>query len=106
MTPRALAPDTIPLLKPLSCQASAAASDGDTPCSAAIDWIVPASTRVDVGSGLATGTIGAGAGSAARAGVGEPVGSLRTVPASRTPDGSSPFIAAIWSTGTPAVAAR
>ena len=41
-----------------------------------------------------------------RAGVGEPVGSLMTVPASSTSAGSRPFIAAIWSTGTPAVAAR
>ena len=35
MTPRAFAEETIALLKPLSCQAMAAASEGETPCVAA-----------------------------------------------------------------------
>ena len=39
-------------------------------------------------------------------GAGAPVGSLMTVPASRTPDGLSPFIAAIALTDTRAPAAR
>src|SRR3954452_22543508 len=88
MTPRALAPETIPLLKPLSCQAIAEASEGETPLAAATDWTVEAPTRVAVGSGAAAGTtVAAGAGWAARTGVGAPVGSLMTVPASSSPDG-------------------
>ena len=106
MTPRALAPETMPLLNPLSCQAMADASEPGTPCSEAIEAMVPESTRVGVGSGATCGTISAGAGSEARGGVGEPEGSLSTVPASRTPAGSRPFMAAIWLAGTPAVAAR
>ena len=42
-------------------------------------------------------TVAAGAGSLARAGAGAPLGSLITVPASSTPSGSRPFIAAIAS---------
>src|SRR5215211_1312157 len=95
ITPRALAADTIALLNPLSCQAIAAT-----------DWISPAPTNAGVGSGSAAGTTGAGAGSAARAGVGAPLGSLITVPATSTPFGSSPFMAAIASVVVPAPAAR
>ena len=47
-----------------------------------------------------------GAGCEARAGAGAPVGSLSTVPASSTPFGLSPFMAAIAFTDTRAPAAR
>src|SRR5687767_2931535 len=107
MTPRALAEETIPLLKPLSCHAIAVASDGETPCCAATDWTSPAPRRVAVGTGAAFGTtVAAGAGWEARAGAGAPVGSLITVPAKRTPLGSRPFMAAIALTETRAPAAR
>src|SRR5215208_6692661 len=106
ITPRALAADTIALLKPLSCQAIAAASDGETPYCAATDWTSAAPTRVGVGAGSACGTTGAGAGSDARAGAGAPVGSLSTVPSTSTPAGSSPFIAAMSASETPAPLAR
>src|SRR5215218_6599874 len=106
ITPRALAAETIELLKPLSCQAIAAASEGETPYCAATDCTSPAPTRAGVGSGSAAGTTGAGAGSAARAGADAPPGSLITVPAISRPFGSSPFIASIASGETPAPAAR
>src|SRR4051812_28421092 len=96
ITPRALAPETMELLKPLSCQAIAAASEGETPLAEATDCTVEAPTRVAVGSGAAWGTtVAAGAGCVARGGVGEPVGSLITVPESSSPLGSRPFSAAI-----------
>src|SRR3954447_10020650 len=107
ITPRALAEDTMPLLNPLSCQPIAAASEGETPLAAATDWMVPAPRRVGVGSGGAAGTTRwAGAGWAARGGVGEPDGSRRTVPVSSSLDGSSPLAAAICDRLTPALAAR
>src|SRR5215218_3802740 len=107
MTPRALADDTSALLKPLSCHAIAAASEGETPCAEATDWMSPAPTRVGVGSGAAAGTTRcAGSGSEARAGAGEPDGSFSTVPVSSSPDGSRPFAAAICSSETPEFAAR
>src|SRR5215213_8814090 len=106
ITPRALADETMLLLNPLSCQAMAAASEGETPCAAATDWTSPALTVVGVGSGSAAGTTGAGAGSDEAAGAGAPLGSLSTVPATSSPAGSSPFMAAIASTDTPAWAAR
>src|SRR3954452_5463664 len=107
ITPRALAADTMALLKPLSCQAIAAASEGETPLAEATDWTVEAPTRVGVGSGAAWGTtVAAGTGWAARTGAGAPVGSLITVPASSTPLGSRPFIAAIAPTGRGEKAAR
>src|ERR1700742_1300672 len=107
ITPRALAADTMALLKPLSCQAIAAASEGETPFSDATDWTVEAPTRVGVGSGAAWGTtVAAGAGSAARTGAGAPVGSLITVPASSRPLGSRPFSAAIADMGTRELTAR
>src|SRR3954451_18168390 len=106
MTPRALAAETIALLKPLSCQAIALASEAGTPLAAATDCTADAPTRVGVGSGAALGmTRAAGAGCAARTGAGAPVGNLTTVPASSTPFGSRPFMAAIAPTETCEVAA-
>src|SRR3712207_5081159 len=96
MTPRALALETIELLKPLSCQAIAEASDGETPCAEATLAMSPALTRSGVACGAAAGTtVVAGAGASAAGGVGEPVGSLMTVPASRYFEGSSPFMLAM-----------
>ena len=69
-----------------------------------VTWL--ALRRTGVGSGLAFATTGAGAGCAARAGVGAPVGSFTTVPASRKAAGSSPFIAANVLVDTPDWAAR
>src|SRR3954449_5890274 len=107
MTPRALAEETMPLLKPLSCQAIAVASEGETPWAAATDCTSEAPTRVLVGSGAAAGmTLAAGAGCEARAGAGAPVGSLITVPASSRPFGLSPFMAARALPDTRAPAAR
>src|SRR4051812_36908602 len=107
MTPRALAADTIALLKPLSCHAMAAASEGETPCSAATRCTSDALSRAGVGSGAAGATTtDGGAGSDARAGRGAPAGSLMTVPASSSFAGSSPFMAAIASSDTPAPTAR
>src|SRR4051812_34215687 len=107
MTPRALALETIALLKPLSCQAMAEASEGETPWALATDWTSAAPRRAAVGRGAALGTtVAVGAGCAARAGAGAPVGSLITVPAISRPDGLSPFIAAIAFTDTRAPAAR
>src|SRR5919108_1216525 len=106
ITPRALAEDTIELLKPDSCHAIADASDGETPCWLATVWTSPAPRRCGVGAGAAFGTtVAAGAGCEARAGAGAPVGSLITVPATSTPFGSSPFMAAIEATDTRAPAA-
>src|SRR4029453_17850607 len=96
ITPRGLAEDTIELLKPLSCQAIAVASEGETPWAAATDCTSAGPTRVLGGPGAATGTpVAAGAGCEARAGAGAPVGSLMTVPAISRPLGLSPFIWAI-----------
>src|SRR5689334_6355895 len=107
MTPRALAPDTIELLKPLSCQAIAVAREGETPLAAATFWTSVAPSRVGVGSGAAAGTtVAAGAGCAARTGAGAPVGSLITVPASSSPFGSRPFMAAMALRDTRELAAR
>ena len=86
MTPRALALETIALLKPDSCQAIAEASDAGTPlrlATAAMSRGRHASRR-GVRRGLGHARRG-GAGCDAPAGAGEPVGSLSTVPASRTP---------------------
>ena len=95
------------LLKPLSCQAIAVASEGETPCCGGDGLHVGGADARAVGAGAAGGTtLAAGAGCAARAGAGAPVGSLITVPASSTPFGSSPFIAAIALTDTRAPAAR
>src|SRR4051794_23029253 len=107
ITPRALAGETIELLKPLSCQAIAAASEGETPLAEATDWTSVAPSRVGVGSGAAVGTtVAAGAGWDARAGAGAPVGSLITVPESSSPFGSRPFMAAMALRDTRELAAR
>ncbi len=105
ITPRALAEETIALLKPLSCHAIAAASEGETPYCAATACTSAAPRRVAVGAGSACGTTGAGAGSSARTGTGAPPGSLITVPETSRPSGSSPFIAAMSDIETPAPAA-
>ena len=73
MTPRALAEDTIALLKPLSCQAIALASDDGTPLRAATEAMAAELTRLGVGSGLASGTR-----STAGAGVEAPAGGRRS----------------------------
>src|SRR4051812_24593020 len=93
------------LLNPLSCQAIAAASEGETPLADATCWICDSDRRVGVGSGEAGATTGAGAVSEARAGVGAPAGSLMTVPASSRPSGERPFIAAMSLAETPTCAA-
>ena len=51
MTPRALAEETIPLLKPLSCHAIAAASEDGTPCCAASEPTCTALSRPAVAAG-------------------------------------------------------
>ena len=106
ITPRALAGETIELLKPLSCHAIAAASEGETPCAEATFWTSVAETCWAVGSGAASGTTWvAGSGVLDCTGAGAPPGSLSTVPLSRRPFGSRPFIAAIASTVVPVWAA-
>ena len=87
MTPRALAADTAALLKPLSCQATADASEPDTPCCAAIEPISPDVVCVGVGLGAAVGTTAAFgaavvllAGAVPDAPAPEPVGSFSGVP--------------------------
>src|SRR3954467_2221337 len=73
MTPRALAPESIALLKPLSCHAIAAASELGAPCCAAIEVIGGADSRPGGASGGADGTI-VRAGAGEEAVTGEPVG--------------------------------
>src|SRR3954467_100 len=80
ITPRALAPDSIALLLPLSCQAIAAASEPGAPCCAAIEPTWPGVGGPGGGAGGAAGTI-ARCGAGVLATTGEPVGSLMTVPA-------------------------
>src|SRR5947208_10482371 len=92
ITPRAFASETTPLLNPLSCQATAAASDGDTPWLAATSPICEAVTRPGAGYGCAFGTTGATGAAGGRAASGAPVGSFSTVPIRSGSDGSSPFI--------------
>src|SRR3954447_169149 len=99
ITPRAFAPDSIALLKPLSCQAIAVARDPGAPCWAAIEPICDALRRPELATGGAAGTtVRAGAG--VDAVTGEPVGSLITVPASSGLLGSRPFMNAICDIGT------
>src|SRR3954452_8689310 len=96
MTPRAFALDTIPLLNPDSCQAIADASEAGTPLRLATAAMSDELTRPDEAYGAAFGAGGAaGAGCDAPAGAGEPVGSFSTVPDTRMPLGSRPFIDAI-----------
>src|SRR3954470_14553040 len=94
MTPRAFAPESIPLLKPLSCHAMAVASDPGAPCGPAIEPICEADKRPGAAAGGAAGTI-VRAGAGADEVTGEPVGSLRTVPASSGFCVSTPFTNAI-----------
>src|SRR3954462_14159874 len=78
MTPRALEAETIALLKPLSCQATAAARSAGTPLRVATALMSAAVTRPDVATGVAAGPLeGCGEASAA---TGEPVGSFSAVP--------------------------
>src|SRR4051794_41892770 len=103
MTPRAFASETMPLLKPLSCQAIAAASDGETPYCEATACTSPALRRAGVGSGAAAGTTCvAGAGSEERVGAGAPAGGFGNPPAGRTPGGVGAVKAAQAAPGTPA----
>src|SRR3954449_8888382 len=104
ITPRALALDTRSLLKPLSCQPIALASDDGTPWAAAISEIVVELTRSGVGYGGALGTTvfdGAGDDELTLA----PVGSLSTVPIRSGLLGSTPFMFATAIIGTPLRAA-
>src|SRR3954454_6699015 len=57
MTPRAFAPETIALLKPLSCQAMAAASEPGTPLRVATSLMSAAVTRPGVAAGAAAGAV-------------------------------------------------
>src|SRR5262249_50867192 len=57
MTPRALARKSMPLLKPLACQAIAAASELGAPCWAAIEPICEAVSRPGLASGGADDAI-------------------------------------------------
>src|SRR3954452_20528862 len=105
MTPRAFAPESLALLKPLSCHAIAVASDPGAPCWVAIEPICDALRRPgDAAGGAAGTTVPSGAG--ADDVTGEPVGSLMTVPASSGFLGSSPFMNAICAIGTRLRAAR
>src|SRR5207302_1078328 len=86
ITPRAFALETAPLLKPLSCQAIAFASEAETPSCEATWPICDAVRWPGVAFGVATGTIrraGAGPGALAAAADAVSLGSLRTVPLSR-----------------------
>src|SRR5439155_23577257 len=102
MTPRALAAETIALLKPLSCQAMADASDAGTPLRLATIAMSAGDTRPGVGAGGADDTT---VGRAAGVGSGAPVGSFSAVPATSTPFGSRPFMKAICWTDPPERAA-
>src|SRR4051794_12988769 len=97
ITPRALAPDSIALLLPLSCQAIAAASDPGAPCWAAIEPTSPEERRPgDAAGGAAGAIVRCGAGVVAT--TGEPVGSLMTVPARSGLAGPRPVINPIRAT--------
>src|SRR3954447_3298844 len=95
MTPRADAEETMPLLKPLSCQAMAAASDAGTPSCAAMPATCDDVRRAAVGCGEAVAATGTTAPAVvvapwpARAG--EPVGSLSTRPATSGAPAARPF---------------
>src|SRR5947209_6107121 len=108
ITPRAFALETAALLKPLSCQAIALASEAGTPSRTATWPICDAVTRPGVAFGVAAGTIrlaGAGAGAPAAAADSVPLGSFSTVPARSIRAGSTPFIHASCRMDTPARAA-
>src|SRR3954467_14531461 len=88
MTPRALALETIALLKPLSCHAIAEASEAGTPLRPATMAMSEALTRPGVGAGGAGTTVD---GAAEVVGTGAPVGSLSALPAMSGASGSRPF---------------
>src|SRR3954453_18333928 len=92
ITPRALALETIALLKPLSCHAIAEASEAGTPLRLGTLAMSDALTRPGVGAGGA-GTTAVGA--ALVVGTGAPVGSFRALPAMSWAFGSRPFMNAI-----------
>src|SRR4051812_8236388 len=103
ITPRALALETIELLKPDSCQAIAEASEPGTPLRPATVAMSADETRPGVGAGLAAVTT---RGAAAVVASGAPVGSLSGLPAMSIEVGERPFMKAICCTLTPARAAR
>src|SRR3954451_19869871 len=82
ITPRALALETMALLKPLSCQAIAEARPAGTPLRLATAAMSADETRPGVGAGEAGATA---VGAALVVGTGAPVGSLSALPASSTP---------------------
>src|SRR5436190_11221829 len=92
ITPRALAADTTSLLKPLSCHATAAASDGETPCCAATLPTCDELSCAGVGLGAACGIVDGEGWVALDAAGCAPVGSFMAVPISSGAAGSSPFI--------------
>src|SRR3954447_13517710 len=102
MIPRALATETIELLKPLSCHAIAAASDPGTPCWAAIEEICDASSRPPVATGVDPAEV---AGAAALGVVTPGAGRRRKLPASRMLAGSRPLAPASEESDTPCSAA-
>src|SRR5213082_3559882 len=80
ITPRAFADETTALLNPLSCQATAAASEGERPCCAATCPTCDEVRRTGDGLGGAWGrVVGAGWGCAGAA-TWEPAGSFKAVP--------------------------
>src|SRR4051812_29064717 len=84
ITPRALAEDTMPLLKPDSCHAIALASEAGTPLRDATVAMSPEDTRDGVAVGAACGTrVTAGGGGAAPARGGRARGGLVHVPPGR-----------------------
>src|SRR5882757_7499240 len=103
ITPRALAAETIELLKPLSCHAIAEASDAGTPLRVATMAMSEEVTRPEVGWGAAAGAVVA-AGEGADAS-GAPVGSFSAVPEISHAVGEMPFIAATAAVDTPLLAA-
>src|SRR3954451_3320902 len=92
ITPRAFADDTMPLLKPLSCQAIAEASEPGTPCCEAIWPISDDVACPGVAYGAACGTACGGPLTVVAAGA--PDGSFSAVPDSSGAAGSRPFIQA------------
>src|SRR3954453_11633531 len=78
ITPRAFADETMPLLKPLSCHATADASEPDTPCCAAIELISLELVWPGAAYGAACGTRCGGLDVVPAAGA--PVGSFSAVP--------------------------
>src|SRR4051812_38260932 len=80
ITPRALADETAALLNPLSCHATAAASEDDTPCCAATWPIWLDVSRAGEGLGAACGTVVGDGCDAFGAATCDAFGSFRAVP--------------------------